>query len=799
MSVFKCKMCGGTLDIKENETVATCEYCGTRQTIPRLDRERKIALYDRADHFRRNNEFDKAIAIYEQVLNEDTTDAEGYWSLVLCRYGIEYVKDPATNKRVPTVNRTQFTSIFDDENYKAAIRYADANQKKIYEEEAEAINNIQKGILAISQREEPFDVFICYKETDKNGRRTLDSVLATDLYHQLTKEGLKVFFSRITLEDKLGTAYEPYIFAALNSAKVMVAIGTSAEYFNAAWVKNEWSRYLAIVKQSHGEKVLIPAYRDMDPYDLPEEFAHLQAQDMSKLGFMQDLIRGIKKITGVSTPNTVEIKAASGDTNVAPLLKRVYMFLEDGDFSKADDFCEQVLNKEPENAEAYVGKLLTELKLKKRKELAECNEPFDGSSNYEKAMRFADDELKAELTGYINQINTRNENTRKQEIYDKTKRMMDSARKSGEYTKAAELFSSITDFDDAETQTAICLQKAEEAKKIESKKAKKNKKLVAVLALAACAVVAVVLVVNNVIIPNGKYSDAVKLLEAGKNNEAYEAFTALGDYKDSKNQANLAMYNEAVTLKESGETAKSYGIFDSLGDYKDSVNQARQIRTAILKAAKPGEYVVFGKYEQDNDESNGKEPIEWLVLDSKDNKKLLISKYALDSKRYNDTQPKVLAYETVVEEGYSYEEVLDTDATWENCTLRQFLNDEFYNEAFSVEEKKIIKTTEVSLDKEYESKSGYFKEMGKKTNDNVFLLNASQFEKYIQSNDGGKCKATPYAVANGAHSERNYWWLRNSDGEWALFVQSNGVVNNNGGTYVTNDGAGVRPAIWVGI
>ena len=113
MSVFKCKMCGGTLEIRNNETVAVCEYCGTKQTLPKLDDDRKANLYDRANHFRRNNEFDKAMGIYEQILNEDSTDAESYWSLVLCRYGIEYVEDPATHKRIPTVNRAQYTSIFD--------------------------------------------------------------------------------------------------------------------------------------------------------------------------------------------------------------------------------------------------------------------------------------------------------------------------------------------------------------------------------------------------------------------------------------------------------------------------------------------------------------------------------------------------------------------------------------------------------------------------------------------------------------------------------------------------------------
>ena len=172
MAVFKCKMCGGALEVKGDERIIECEYCGTKQTMPKLDNDKKINLYDRANHFRRNNEYDKAMGIYEQILNEDKADdSEAYWSLVLCRYGIEYVEDPATHKRIPTVNRAQFTSIFDDEDYKSAIEYADPVQKEVYEAEAKAINEIQKNILEISQNEKPFDVFICYKETDAQGRR----------------------------------------------------------------------------------------------------------------------------------------------------------------------------------------------------------------------------------------------------------------------------------------------------------------------------------------------------------------------------------------------------------------------------------------------------------------------------------------------------------------------------------------------------------------------------------------------------------------------------------------------------
>lgn len=467
-----------TQGINDNQTVATCEYCGTTQTLPKLDDDKRANMYDRAKHFRRNNEYDKAMGIYEQILNEDNTDAEAYWSLVLCKYGIEYVEDPTTHKRIPTVNRTQYTSVFDDDNYKSALQYADGYQKQVYQEETTAINEIQKGILAISQNEEPFDVFICYKETDNAGRRTPDSVLANDLYYQLTQEGFKVFFARITLEDKLGTAYEPYIFAALNSAKAMVVLGTKPEYFNAVWVRNEWSRYLALIKQGQ-KKVLIPAYKDMDPYDLPDEFSHLQAQDMSKLGFMQDLIRGIKKIVQADAPTATVVKetVVSGQTNIAPLLKRAFMFLEDGNWASADEYCEKVLDIDPENAQAYLGKLMSTTQVRKKELFTTLANPFNNLLYYDKVMRFGDEALKEELNGYIAAINERNEKNRleierkhAEEIYERAKISLNAALTSDDYAAAAALFEQIPEYKDAQNLASACREKAKIAQEEETRR-----------------------------------------------------------------------------------------------------------------------------------------------------------------------------------------------------------------------------------------------------------------------------------------------------------------------------------------
>ena len=397
MTAFKCKMCGASLEVTEGATSVTCDYCRTQQTLPRLDDDRRANLYDRGNHFRRASEYDKAMRIFEQVLSEDANDAEAYWSIVLCRYGVEYVEDPATGRRIPTVNRMQASSILADEDYRQALAHADLVQRGIYESQAKEIAAIQEGIAEVASKEEPFDVFICYKETDVQGQRTRDSVLANDLYHELTREGFRVFFARITLEDKLGQAYEPYIYSALQSSKAMVVIGTKPEYVKAPWVKNEWSRYLALIKAG-ARKTLIPAYRDMDPYDLPEEFSHLQAQDMSKLGFMQDLVRGIKKVCGkdersaqasqvAAAPAQAAMGGASG--TASSLLKRANIFLADEEWDRASEYAERVLDIDPENAEAYLVKVMVELEVKDRSGLGEYGIEFLEAEDYEKVAKYA--------------------------------------------------------------------------------------------------------------------------------------------------------------------------------------------------------------------------------------------------------------------------------------------------------------------------------------------------------------------------------------------------------------------------
>ena len=475
--IIKCKICGGEIEFSPGDTFGQCSSCGNTSTIPKAEEEQKLNRYNRANHYRRQGEFDKAVTAYERILDEDDTDAEAHWGAVLSRYGIEYVEDPASGKRIPTCHRVQMTSVLADEDYLAALEYApDMVSRNLYEDQAKEIAEIQKGILAISASEEPYDVFICYKDTDENRQRTKDSVLAQEIYYGLTEEGYKVFFSRITLEDKLGREYEPYIFAALNSARVMLVIGTKPEYINAVWVRNEWSRFLQMMKTDR-KRLVIPCYRDMDPYDLPDELGNFQSQDMGRIGFLQDLLRNIRKVLDSekmqtqpaqyapqvtaqagtipqAVPQSVEqtapqpapqapggplfpgasslLKRAKsylengenktiskylnrakyyledeGNIDPATYLERAKLILEDGDYKYALKLLNRVIDRDPENSEAYAARACATFGIRKESDLGELPFLFGDNPDWQKAMYYASPEQKTVYNGYIAKVRER--------------------------------------------------------------------------------------------------------------------------------------------------------------------------------------------------------------------------------------------------------------------------------------------------------------------------------------------------------------------------------------------------------
>ncbi len=588
MALLKCKMCGGDLEISPKVKIAECEYCGSKQTVPTADNEKKMTLFSRANRLRFACEFDKAYSVYESIVADFPEEAEAYWGLVLCDYGIEYVDDPTTGKKIPTCHRSSFDSIFENENLNLVIEYSDKETRAIYRNEAKQIEELRKGIVDVSSKEKPYDIFICYKETDANGVRTTDSVIAQDVYDALTEKGYNVFFSRITLEDKLGVEYEPYIFAALNSAKIMLAFGTDYEYYNAVWVKNEWSRFLKLIAKDKS-KHLIPCYKNIDAYDMPSEFKNLQAQDMGKVGAIQDLLRGIEKLHPINKAPVPAVQhQASGIATEESLLKRAYIHLDDGEFSYALEYFDKVLDINPERVDAYTGKLLSEFKCRKRDELGTLSRHFNTSATYNKLIRFADDNLKAELDTYSKKIVTNIElrnfekhyqdaikavNRAKKdadilkaaELFDKTIHYKDSAQRkqacihrvnenyyrtvsiqmsrcgtSNDFLKVADNFNKIINYKDSAFKRVACLKRAAELKEVEAEKRKRKKRIGAFFGIsiptAIIAIIVAAVVLVTVVIPSSCYKKGEEYLANNNYMNAAKEFGNAIYYKDSKSK-----------------------------------------------------------------------------------------------------------------------------------------------------------------------------------------------------------------------------------------------------------------------
>lgn len=645
MAEYLCKCCGAPLDVKGQVTVCKCASCDVLQSIPRLDFDEKAILWERADKLRRAGEYDRAAELYRDLLKLDDTDSEIYWCIMLCRYGIEYVEEYGSRKRTPTINRFSYTPLINDEDYRAAVRVADGDRRRVYILEAGELEELRKKVLAVSQTEQPYDIFICYKESDRSGRRTEDSVLAASLYRSLLAEGYRVFFARVTLEDKTGREYEPYIFSAINSARLMFAVGTSPDNFNAPWVKNEWSRYLTRVSES-GEGTLAVLYKGMRSDDLPTEFAHLQRFDMSAPDFTEELLRGVHKIfSGETRGGRDETEEAYITENASGLLRRAEIMLDEGDFSRAEELCENALNIEPENAAIYLVKLLAAFGVKSAEKLGELSGDLEKSSNYRMIMRFGDDEMKAELSEYRKSAlynmcnnalqradteelclkaaenfqtlgdyrNSREMSQKALEKAEKVKRELQDAENERVYvqaknlldednyvklSRAMDMFSEIRGYKDSaelysKAQNAIAEmdrereEAARQAAELERQKRERLNKLrktavkAAMIALPTAAVILITAGVVTSVTRSNKYKIAVEMRENGDFDGAAEAFSALGSYSDSETQFKETLYQKAMALYEQEDYEAAERAFTMLGNYSQSSEYAQRTWYAI--------------------------------------------------------------------------------------------------------------------------------------------------------------------------------------------------------------------------
>lgn len=254
----------------------------------------------------------------------------------------------------------------------------------------------------------------------------------------------------------------------------------------------------------------------------------------------------------------------------------------------------------------------------------------------------------------------------------------------------------------------------------------------------------------------------------------------------------FSKYLIGSSMLKNGKVIKGYDMLSSLGDYLDSEDKLKyafdDYYVAKLETANVGDTLFLGEYEQDNISSNGKEPIEWIVLDKRGYNVLVVSKYALDSQQYDS----------------------DFDQrSWETSSLRDWLGNTFMNDAFSSTEEELIAPATLATTYINDWKLNENIEI---TEDKIFLLSAEESEQYFTSDEDRRCEATPYLVSKGARqivtkkkgflffrNEKSYtsWWLRNKAQGGCVNVFSDGYIFTSGddSTLVI----AVRPAMWLNL
>lgn len=440
---------------------------------------------------------------------------------------------------------------------------------------------------------------------------------------------------------------------------------------------------------------------------------------------------------------------------ISVMLDRAFILLESEDWKKAEQIFDRVLDAEPHSSDAYLGKSMVESHITDKQSIAQHGKKILKNINFKFAVRFANESQKKVLQNIEKDIHTH------------------------------------------------ILQK-----KAKSKKLKKIIAKVSMILIVCCAVViGSIIGYDKIFSPMVQYNQAQRLLDGGNYEEAFEILEKIIDYKDSQTIYTEALYNYAVKLYNDGKFAQCANYFLKSKDFKDS---ASYLQKKEVYWRTKGNIVTLGKYEQDDNNSNGKESIEWIVLEPELSKNtvLLISRLCLDYKMYDNGNYGL------DDEG-NYDVRNDSGVDWLNCSLRSWLNSAFYNNSFTATEKSKLKPINLI----YEILEH------KWITDNVSILSKDEAEKYFDGTVQMSTGETKYAYQNLSRTYYNNgprlsrydeeyvidYWLRSLDRKVAqdMVISSSGVGNatviedkgkifENGAMYMSPVLA-IRPIIVVSI
>ena len=308
-----CNNCGSHSLIKISEFEYQCEHCGLTNYLEGASKEliEINSLILHAYEALKREDFTTADEMFSDILSKYPNNYEALWGSIASRYGIVFVNE--NDKIFPTFHDILDVSFVNETRFQDFIKKVPNNKKNVYLKLANEIESIRNKYFELVKKENPYDIFISFKASDENGNNTKDYFEASNLYSFLTSNGYKVFFSPVSLKGKTGSEYEPYIYHALRTSKIMILYGRKREYIESTWVKNEWGRFLKMIDEKEKlEGSLFVCYENMKAYELPRRFQKLQCIDFSLKTCYTTLLDNIKtiynKINKKATLEEIDIK-----------------------------------------------------------------------------------------------------------------------------------------------------------------------------------------------------------------------------------------------------------------------------------------------------------------------------------------------------------------------------------------------------------------------------------------------------------------------------------------------------------
>lgn len=453
--ILKCKTCGNVIDLSSAVNgVVECDSCFNRYTVPKKEASpAALSFLRQGEHDLDTGRFDDAYKAYEKAKEYDDKEPEAYWGMALAEFKVQYLKDVVNSRLQPICHEFTNKVFVKNKNFQAALKHATDEQKSEYKKKAEDIDHIRAEFLKFKQQELNYDCFLCVKVSNTDSEQvekskknwTSDARNAEEIYELLKRRGFAPFFSEREIRGRAGADYEAMILYALYTCETMLVVCNNDEYLQTPWVKNEFTRFKELVNNKEKESDSLTIVYEGSPIEkLPGFIGKIQGIDYGRSDASADIVEFVKNHTPFARAKREESKrknekqtqeifgkiekqekfvqqleeqlknvgsntVAGASSTVKTLLVRANQEMEMENFEKATNFLEMVLERAPENSDAWWGLFLCDFKNRLgNKDLSyESIGKIVGNKNFGNAKRYASGDCKVKIDAFREKLKDR--------------------------------------------------------------------------------------------------------------------------------------------------------------------------------------------------------------------------------------------------------------------------------------------------------------------------------------------------------------------------------------------------------